>query len=425
MNESLGAIDWMHRHVGTAQQLMVAAHVPHLAPRAAARVRSSRSGHWSPSRSWAASGGQAITASDGPPPGDVAGRLGVAGVAFEVLADALGVPVELDGAALLGERAALATRTFTPVPGRTLRGHGRMIRSGTGWLAINLPRPEDLATLPALTLGAVEEGDVEGFEAWAQTVSGDEVVEQGRLLGLALAQIPVPGGALPEEFRAREPDPWTGTCLGPARQRTGRAFRVVDFSGLWAGPLCTSLLAQLGADVVRVTGRARPQTPAPYDEAFNALVSRGVRHLPEELRDPDAVRNLVADADLIVTSSRPAGLERLGLTAQQGRSWIRITAHGADPVSEDRVGFGDDAAASVGAVIDTPSGPGFAADALADPITGLLAAVAGASLMLSGQSALVDLSLAGSAAWAMGPRREIDASRWPSSAPRARAVGSE
>lgn len=420
MDECLGATDWMQGRVGTARQVMDAVHAPHLAPDVAARVRSSRWGQWSAGRCWAASGAQAITASDGPPPGDVAGRVGVAGVAFEVLARALGVSVELDGAGLLGERAALAGRTFTPVPGRTLRGHGRMVRTGTGWLAINLPRPEDLGALPALTLGAVEEGDVEGFAAWARTVRGDEVVERGHLLGLALAEVPPRPGVLPEVLRVREPAPWKGSCLGPTRRRNDRAFRVVDFSGLWAGPLCTSLLAQLGADVVRVTGRARPQTPAPYDENFNALLSRGVRHLHGELQDPEAVRDLVADADLVVTSSRPAALERLGLTPEPGRSWIRITAHGADPVSRERVGFGDDAAASVGAVIDTPSGPCFAADALGDPITGLLAAVAGASLMLSGASALVDLSLAGSTAWAMGPQRVIDASRWPSSPPQAR-----
>jgi hypothetical protein len=65
------------------------------------------------------------------------------------------------------------------------------------------------------------------------------------------------------------------------------------------------------------------------------------------------------------------------------------------------VAFGDDAAVSGGLVLDEP--PGFVADAVADPVTGMLAAVAVRAALDDGVGALLDLSLAGTARWLAGP----------------------
>ena len=91
---------------------------------------------------WATSGAMALTgARDGPPlsPGwSVASFM--AGMANDLVA--LGVP-RVDGAALLGERAARSrlTRRGVIAPG----GSCRLVRAADGWIAVNLARPDDVA----------------------------------------------------------------------------------------------------------------------------------------------------------------------------------------------------------------------------------------------------------------------------------------
>jgi hypothetical protein len=67
------------------------------------------------------------------------------------------------------------------------------------------------------------------------------------------------------------------------------------------------------------------------------------------------------------------------------------------------VAFGDDAAAAGGLVAWTATGPVFAGDALADPLTGLAAAAAARGPRVgAGRRWLVDLALAAVAAWVAG-----------------------
>ncbi len=68
--------------------------------------------------------------------------------------------------------------------------------------------------------------------------------------------------------------------------------------------------------------------------------------------------------------------------------------------------------------------PGFVADAVADPATGLLAAVLTLAALGSGRGHLVDVSLAGTARWMAGEGRVVGtANAGEVSAPRARRVG--
>lgn len=411
--------------IQAADDLLRLLGVPALVPTVQEELATAPWREWSPERCWAASGAQSLTAPGAKPPGDVAGRMNVAGLVFEALGRTIGKSLQLDGSALLGERAALATGEFKPVDGHTLRGHGRMLQTLDGWLAFNLPRGGDLDALPALTDGVVTEGDVEGLHAWARTVPSAQILEQAGLLALAVAAVPDPGlrhvdAGPPRPVVA----PWLVRDLGGARSLPIKALQVVDFSGLWAGPLCTSLLAALGARVVRVSGSGRSETPAPHDVEFNELLAAGVERVSLDLKGPE-VRKLVQDADIVVTSSRPAALHRLGMRERSGQTWIRITAHGAVGEDARRVGFGDDVAAAAGAVAYTPAGPTYAGDALADPITGLLAAIAAAGAVVRGRAAVIDLSLRRSAAWALGPdlgKGQFFAGEWPMAAPRARRV---
>lgn len=97
-------------------------------------------------------------------------------------------------------------------------------------------------------------------------------------------------------------------------------------------------------------------------------------------------------------------MDRLGvdprMLADAGTSWISLTAHGRDDAG-DRIGFGDDAAVAWGLLVAGPT-PMFAADAIADPIAGLVAAVYGADLMNASRASVIDLPLARAAAWASG-----------------------
>ena len=74
-----------------------------------------------------------------------------------------------------------------------------------------------------------------------------------------------------------------------------------------------------------------------------------------------------------------------------GTTWVSITAYGR---AVDRVGFGDDVAAGSGLVaVDGDGHPVFAGDAIADPLTGLTAAVLAARAPASG--ALLDIAMSG------------------------------
>ena len=79
----------------------------------------------------------------------------------------------------------------------------------------------------------------------------------------------------------------------------------------------------------------------------------------------------------------------------------------------ERVAFGDDAAAAAGLVAWTASGPVFAGDALADPLSGLAAAAAARSPRSGdGHRWLVDLALADVASWVAGGDLRPDGPAW-------------
>jgi hypothetical protein len=72
------------------------------------------------------------------------------------------------------------------------------------------------------------------------------------------------------------------------------------------------------------------------------------------------------------------------------RVWVRITGHGP---AANAIAFGDDAAASGGLVAWDADGPVFAGDAIADPLTGIIAALVTFACLRSGGSWLADVSM--------------------------------
>jgi crotonobetainyl-CoA:carnitine CoA-transferase CaiB-like acyl-CoA transferase len=97
-------------------------------------------------------------------------------------------------------------------------------------------------------------------------------------------------------------------------------IRVIDLTTVISGPVCTMLLADQGADVVKVEppgGEIARRTGG--DGQFNAMfvsANRGKRSVVLDLKQPaalEAVRRLIAGADVLVQNFRPGTMERLGL----------------------------------------------------------------------------------------------------------------
>ncbi|MCZ2805710.1 CaiB/BaiF CoA-transferase family protein [Modestobacter sp. VKM Ac-2983] len=94
-------------------------------------------------------------------------------------------------------------------------------------------------------------------------------------------------------------------------------LRVVELTGLGPAPFAAMLLADLGADVLRVDRPgARPPTPGVEHD----LLARGRRSVAVDLKDPDGaelVRRLAERADVLLEGFRPGVTERLGIGPQE------------------------------------------------------------------------------------------------------------
>ena len=97
--------------------------------------------------------------------------------------------------------------------------------------------------------------------------------------------------------------------------------RVIDFTEYIAGPYCTMMLADMGADVVKIEkpeGDAWRHTAplAPYESRGFLGVNRGKRSIALDLGRAEGrqiAQRLAAEADVVVTNYRPGVAERLGL----------------------------------------------------------------------------------------------------------------
>jgi hypothetical protein len=306
-------------------------------------------------------------------------------------------------AGVLAERAAvLGLRRAGATSGG---GATRLVPAADGWLAIALPRPSDVELVPALVGRAVPgDGHWAAVERFAASRAAGEVEAGAAGLGLAVAEVGASAATVTSTGRPRrdhaaaEPPP-------PL---------VVDLTSLWAGPLCTHLLGRAGARVVKVEAVGRPDGARAGVAAFHDLLNHGKESVALDLTGPDdrrLLRALVDRADVVVTSARARAVEQLGLDPDAfldggaDRVWVAITAHGW---GSDRVGFGDDAAAAAGLVAWGEDGrPRFAADAVADPLCGALAARTAGEAWRRGGRWFLDVPLAGAARRVAAPGRPV------------------
>ena len=174
-------------------------------------------------------------------------------------------------------------------------------------------------------------------------------------------------------------------------------LRVVEFAQALAVPYCGKLLADMGADVVKVepprgdTYRLQRRTHVKHEGRDFAICNRGKRSLCLDLTQSassEVVDKLVADADVVLVSMKGADVPRYGLDYDRLRKvrpnlvYLQNTPYG----SEGPLGLqgGYDVVAmglsGMSAVLASPEDDGatprFVRPALADIVTGMLSALA-------------------------------------------------
>lgn len=131
------------------------------------------------------------------------------------------------------------------------------------------------------------------------------------------------------------------------------SLNILDFSTLLPGPYASLLLADLGANVVRVEAPDRPDlarlTP-PFDgdtSAWHAVLNRNKRSLALNLKAPgaaDMVKRLVQRYDIVLEQFRPGVMDRLGVgyaalrEANPRLIYVALTGYGQTGPYRDRAG---------------------------------------------------------------------------------------
>lgn len=307
--------------------------------------------------------------------------------------------MNFNGRTLLTERAKLL--------GLSDRGQAsannscRLLPSADGWIALNLARQEDWGDLRAWLEITETPPDWDAITRIVSVLPGEYLVQRGRLLGLPVSL----------HDNIKPSGRWFDMIAdGLANHRKKKTPCVVDLSSLWAGPLCSHLLLQAGATVIKVESLKRPDSARIGSPVFFDLLNAGKKSVVLDLTnqsDIKRLRQLLSRADIVVESSRPRALLQMGIDAEEitssvpGLTWLSITGYGRQGPESDWVAFGDDAAVAAGATGNTANGPVFYGDAVSDPLTGMHAAIVAQRSWQSGSGGLYDLSLAGVTAFVM------------------------
>ena len=193
-----------------------------------------------------------------------------------------------------------------------------------------------------------------------------------------------------------------------------QGLRVVACEVGLAGPLCTRLLADLGADVTKIEAPGRGDVTRGWDTIAKGIssgfvwVNRGKRSVELDVRDPAwraQLEELVAGADVFLQNFTPGWAERVGLGYDEVRAlrpdvvYVEITGYGPDgPYARrnayDLVMQGETGLVSITGLPDAPARVGVS---VCDVGAGSYAAVATLAALvrrgISGEGARVSVSL--------------------------------
>ncbi|MGF7161567.1 crotonobetainyl-CoA:carnitine CoA-transferase CaiB-like acyl-CoA transferase [Rhodoligotrophos appendicifer] len=188
-------------------------------------------------------------------------------------------------------------------------------------------------------------------------------------------------------------------------------IRVLEATHMLAGPYCGMLLADLGADVIKIeppggdiARRVGPHFIGPHNVYFASL-NRNKRSVCLDLATPDGqakLGKLATTARGLITNMRPAAIGKLGLTyaslkAHNSRiACLALTGYGLEGPEADMPAYDYAIQAMTGvmALTGDPGGPptkvGYSA---VDNSTGIMAALALVSAILEGKGGQIEVSL--------------------------------
>jgi crotonobetainyl-CoA:carnitine CoA-transferase CaiB-like acyl-CoA transferase len=203
----------------------------------------------------------------------------------------------------------------------------------------------------------------------------------------------------------------------PRHQGPLAGMRVLDLSHVMAGPVCGLMLADMGADVIKVeripigddSRQILPPSIAGESAAF-MMMNRNKRGLALDLKQPkgqEVLKRLVKSADALIENYRKGTMEKLGVgyealrTINPGLVYCEVSGFGRTGPLADQGGFDLVAQGMSGLMSITGEGPGRPPVKVGAPVTditaGLLAAMgiaaAYAHKLKTGQGQRVDTSL--------------------------------
>jgi formyl-CoA transferase len=201
--------------------------------------------------------------------------------------------------------------------------------------------------------------------------------------------------------------------MAPLRPLAG--IRVLEMGALIAGPFCTKILAEFGADVVKLEppGGGDPLRTWRYMKDGTSVwwhvQSRNKRSVAVDLRQPEGqaiARALALRADIVVENFRPGTLEGWGLgydalaAENPGLVMVRISGYGQDGPYSERPGFGviGEAFGGLRYVTGTPDRPPSRTGVSIGDTLAALYGVIGAMMAIesrrtSGRGQVVDVAL--------------------------------
>ena len=183
--------------------------------------------------------------------------------------------------------------------------------------------------------------------------------------------------------------------------------RVLDLSRVLAGPYCAMVLADLGADVLKVERPGRGDDTRHWGPPFHGddavyffSVNRDRRSVALDLTTPagqQVVARLVEAADVVIENFLPRHLEALGLAALREEAsavWVSVRGAGGDGPDGDQPGYDVMAQARSGLMSVTgTTEPTKVGVAVADVVTGLYAAVGAIAGLFSRRPLRVEVGL--------------------------------
>lgn len=203
-----------------------------------------------------------------------------------------------------------------------------------------------------------------------------------------------------------------------ASERSGplAGMRVIELAHIMAGPVCGLMLADMGAEVIKVEkldgDDTRRTVPPALDgeSAAYMMMNRGKRGLSLDLKAPEGVavlRRLLGNADALIENYRAGTMERLGLGYESlreefpGLVYCSLSGFGRSGPYADRAGFDLVAQGMSGLMSVTGEGPGRPPMKCGPPVTDITAGILAAMGVLAaytrrlktGQGQVVDTSL--------------------------------